>query len=500
MPDDGGSLVGLSQRLPPSNVIAEQALLGALLTSNKTLYRVGDFLRAEMFADPVNARVFQVIETRVRAGQLVDAVTLKVAFEHSGILEEVGGTPYLAQLLTAMVAPLVAVEYARAIHDAWLRRQLIEFGSGVVHAAFGEADGEMVLSEAMTGLAQLAADGGRTMAGVATLGDAARQAIAGYEAAYRGEPSAALRCGFLPVDQVLGGFTPGHLIVLGGRSGHGKSALAMQIAEGVAGRLAEAAANAPPFSGAGGYVVMFSQEMPAAELGGRSVASVTRIPGSSLAAGELNVGRGKALIDAQQYLDGLPLLIVDRSGLTAEDIVLTTQALAGRYRVRMVIIDHLQLIGIDKGAAKLGASHAFGQTTMRLKKAAKDLNVPVLVLSQLVRDVDRRPDPRPRKDDLPFAGEADADVIALLWRPELYHPSSPPEHNGKESEEAWQRRKEAWHRKKIEIENRAELLVAKRRGGKERVMAVLEFDGEITAFRAPTPRYEAPDLYTQAAE
>ena len=125
------SLPGLSQRLPPNNIAAEMALLGALLANNKAYERVGEFLQAEHFADPVNGRIFAAIARRVDAGQLADAVTLKAEFEHSGVLDEVGGTPYLAQLLTAMVGIINAGEYGRTIHDAWLRRQMIDIGETV---------------------------------------------------------------------------------------------------------------------------------------------------------------------------------------------------------------------------------------------------------------------------------------------------------------------------------------------------------------------------------
>src|ERR1700742_3462827 len=130
-------LFGLSQRLPPSNVQAEQALLGALLANNKAYERVSEYLAPEHFADPIHGRIFAAIARRIEAGQLADAVTLKTEFEHNGTLDEVGGTPYLAQLLTAMVGIINAADYGRAVHDAWLRRQLIDIGETVVNRAFG---------------------------------------------------------------------------------------------------------------------------------------------------------------------------------------------------------------------------------------------------------------------------------------------------------------------------------------------------------------------------
>ncbi len=158
-------LLGLSQRLPPSNLQAEQALLGALLANNRAYERVSEFLAPEHFADPVHGRIFQAISRRVESGQLADAVMLKAEFEHAGVLDEVGGTAYLAQLLSAMVGIINAGEYGRAVHDAWLRRQLIDIGETVVNNAFGaepELDGAKQIEAAEQSLFDLAKDGGGT--------------------------------------------------------------------------------------------------------------------------------------------------------------------------------------------------------------------------------------------------------------------------------------------------------------------------------------------------
>src|SRR5690349_18048067 len=135
-------LLGLSQRLPPSNLQAEQALLGALLANNKAYERVSEFLAPEHFADPAHGRIYKSIQRRIEAGQLADVVTLRPEFEHSGDLDEVGGPAYLAQLLSAMVGIINAGEYGRLIHDAFLRRQLIDVGEQLVNNAFG-ADPEL---------------------------------------------------------------------------------------------------------------------------------------------------------------------------------------------------------------------------------------------------------------------------------------------------------------------------------------------------------------------
>ena len=201
-------LLGLSQRLPPSNVQAEQALLGALLANNRAYERVSEFLAPEHFADPIHGRIFQAIARRIEAGQLADAVTLKAEFEHSGVLEEVGGTAYLAQLLTAMVGIINAGEYGRAVHDAWLRRQLIDIGETVVNNAFGadaELDGAQQIEAAEHSLFQLATDGA-VAGGFMSFERALTEAIHGAERAFKrtGHVSG-LTTGLRDLDAKMGG-------------------------------------------------------------------------------------------------------------------------------------------------------------------------------------------------------------------------------------------------------------------------------------------------------
>jgi len=481
MPRDEAPPFGIGAPLPPANLDAEMGLLGGLLARNDELHRIGAVLDAEAFYDPANGKLFTLIAEEIRAGRRCDAVTLKVRLQNSGMLDEVGGTAYLSKLLASMVAPGLTPEYASAVRDAWLRRRLAEAAADLHHLAHGadpEKDGEAVLSETLASLSGLAAASGSALHGVMSIGDAARRAIEGYEAVHRGDPSPALLSGFAPVDNALGGFMPGHLVILGGRSRMGKTALAQQLSEGVAGRLAAS----------GGYVLMFSQEMPSVELGGRAVAAATGFDANTLGRGEFGLHTAEGLIAAQKHLDGVPLLICDTSGLTADELVLTTQSLKARYPIRLVVIDHLQKMRLGKNADRLGTAYAIGQTTSALKDAAKRLNVAVLLLAQLGREVDRRPDPRPMLSDLAYAGEADADTVALLWRPELYHPASAPEHSGKETEESWSKRVDAWNRRRDEIRGKAEVVIAKRRGGSESTVT-LAFSGATSSFSVPGIQY-----------
>ena len=230
-------LASLGQRLPPSNLAAEQALLGALLANNKAYERVSEFLAPEHFADPVHGRIYQAISRRIEAGQLADAVTLKAEFEHSGVLDEVGGTAYLAQLLTAMVGIINAGDYGQTVHDAWLRRQLIDVGETLVNRAFGaepELDGRDQMEAAEQQLFDLATKGGAE-GGFVTFEKALTLAIESAERAFqRSGGVSGLSTGLRDLDAKTGGLHPSDLVILAGRPGMGKTALVTKVASGAA--------------------------------------------------------------------------------------------------------------------------------------------------------------------------------------------------------------------------------------------------------------------------
>ncbi|MGC8469869.1 MAG: DnaB-like helicase N-terminal domain-containing protein, partial [Acetobacteraceae bacterium] len=268
-------LAGLGPRLPPANLQAEQALLGALLANNRAYERVAEFLAAEHFADPIHGRIFQAIARRIEAGQIADAITLKGEFEHSGLLEEVGGVGYLAQLLAAMVGIINAGDYGRAIHDAWIRRQLIELGEVMVNRAFGaepELDGVAQIEageQALFDLATTGASGG----GFISFESALAEAIRGAERAFlRSGHVAGLATGLRDLDARMGGLHPSDLLILAGRPGMGKSALATKIAFGAARALAAEAEAAGEGRRPRGQIALFSLEMSAEQLATRLLA------------------------------------------------------------------------------------------------------------------------------------------------------------------------------------------------------------------------------------
>jgi replicative DNA helicase len=234
-PSVPAGLLGQSLRLPPQNLEAEQALLGALLSNNKAFERVSEFLQPEHFADPIHGRIYAAIRRRLEQNALADVVTLKTEFEHNGVLAEVGGTAYLVQLVAATVGIINAGEYGRLIHDCHLRRQLIDVGETIVNRAFGaepELDGSQQIESAEQTLFEIATTGGAE-GGAIPFDRALAQAV---ETAARAKASgggvSGLATGLRDVDARLGGLHGSDLLILAGRPGMGKTALATKIAFG----------------------------------------------------------------------------------------------------------------------------------------------------------------------------------------------------------------------------------------------------------------------------
>lgn len=508
MPRDGAlhddPLVGLSQRLPPQNLEAEQALLGAILANNTAFHRVCGVLRPEHFADPANGRIYQEAGRLILRGGVADAVSLHSVFEQAGVLDEVGGTPYLARLLATMVGIQPAVEYARAVYSCYQRRQLIEWGETVINRAFGgelgeNADGEAQIAAATDGLMDLSAAATSDQPAI-SIGEAARRALRQAEAEARGEGIGALRSGFNSFDNAVGALRPGWFYILGGRPSHGKSSLALQVAIGVARALRIEAENAPPFSGAGGQVLFFSLEMPADQVGGWAACQLAGVPNDVLN-GErpTTAAEAEAILHAQRDLDGLPLQIIDAVGMSGPAMALRTRVEGQRVAVRLVIVDHLQKVvaGLeDKRFGAFNPTLETGRTTSALKDLSRQIAAPVMVLAQLRADVDHRENPRPRLADLLYAGGADADVAMFLFREERYLSRQPPDKLPKETDEQYSKRRDTWHRKWEACRNRAELLVEKRRQGPLGTVS-LGFNAQCTSFydvgtAGPDDQWEAP--------
>jgi replicative DNA helicase len=475
-------LLGLSQRQPPSNDRAEMALLGALLANNKAYERVSEFLAPEHFVDPIHGRIYQAIARRVEAGQLADAITLKAEFEHSGVLEEVGGTAYLAQLLTAMVGVINAGEYGRAIHDAWIRRQLIDIGEVVVNNAFGaepELDGRGQIEHAESELFRLATEGG-SPTGFVTFEHALTEAIHGAERAFRraGHVSG-LSTGLRDLDKKTGGLHPSDLVILAGRPGMGKTALATKIAFGAARALVREAEGGVPKSS----VAIFSLEMSAEQLATRLLAEEARVSGDRIRRGEIGQKDFDRFVQVSREIASLPLHIDDTPALSLSAMRTRCRRLKRTKGLSLIVVDYLQLMRPSVGTKPESRVLEISQITQGLKAIAKELAVPMLALSQLSRAVESREDKRPQLADLRESGtiEQDADMVMFIYRDEYYLQQRAPKQMAYDSEDKFQTALDKWQRDMEAVHNRAELLIEKQRHGPTGKIDLL-FEGEFTRY------------------
>lgn len=462
-------LFGMPLRMPPSNVEAEKALLGALLANNKALERC-TFLQPEHFADPVNGFIFREVRKLVDVGRLADTVTLNTHLEHTGALEEVGGTTYLVGLLASMVGIINAGDYAKVVRDTWLRRQIIDAGEILVNDAFAlgtDIDPNTLIATAIEQMDRIFVRQ-NTRQSLSTLDTAMAAAMEAHDAAARRKGPAGVSTGFHKIDLRLGGLEPGLVYVLAGRPGSGKSALGHTMA------LNAARAGEP--------VHEISLEMSAKQLGARTLSAASRVPLIVLKNGWANNDQAARLIQAERELKGLPITIDDGGGLTAAQIVGRVKARRRKGKLGLVMIDHLNLMRVDEVNARQGATWAVEQASGMILALAKEADVPVILLAQLNRDVEKRDNHRPQLSDLRQAGaiEQDAYAVGFVYRPE-YYLQTEPEQGEKESGEKFNLRLIEWEDRKRAAAGKAEVIWAKVRDG-ETGSDMLTFHGPTTSF------------------
>jgi replicative DNA helicase len=479
-------LLGLSQRLPPSNTQAEQALLGALLANNKAYERVSEFLSHENFADPIHARIYQAIARRCEAGQIADPVTLRAEFEHTGVLDEVGGTAYLAQLLSAMVGIINAGDYGRVIRDAWLRRQLIDIGEVVVNRAFGaepELDGVQQIEAAEQTLFSLATQGGAEGKGL-TFKEALTAAIENASLAFRNQGSVSgLDTGLRDLNKRTGGLHPSDLLILAGRPGMGKTALATKIAFGAARALLANSRIDNPNAVAKQCVAIFSLEMSADQLATRLLAEEARVSADRIRRGEISSRDFDNFVKVSREISDIPLVIDDTPALTLSALRTRCRRLKRTQGLGLVVIDYLQLMRPAAGTKPESRVLEISQITQGLKAIAKELAVPVLALSQLSRSVENRDDKRPQLSDLRESGtiEQDADAVMFIYRDEYYLQQKEPKIVAFDRDDKYQEAMEKWKSDMQNVYQKAELILAKQRHGPTGKIDLF-FEGEFTRF------------------
>lgn len=463
-----------SYRVLPHNLEAEQGLLGSLMVDNRALERIGDFLSAEHFYAPAHQRIYSAIVTLVERGQSASPVTLKGYFEKDEDLAPVGGSEYLAELAASVISVINAKDYAESIYDLYLRRELIGFGEEIVNDSYEqniEETATNVMEKAESRLFRLA-ETGDVQGGFVTLKSSVTTAIEIAEQAFKSDSSVTgVSTGLRDLDHKLGGLHNSDLLILAARPSMGKTALAVNIAFNASELFARTGGKQ------GGRTGFFSLEMSSDQLATRILADQSGISGDALRKGNIHEKDFRHFVEASQKLSQVPLYIDDTPALTIGAVRTRARRLKRQYGLDLLVVDYLQLLrGSGSRQSETNRVLEISEITRGLKAIAKELQIPVIALSQLSRAVEQRDDKRPQLSDLRESGsiEQDADVVMFIYREEYYLSRSEPDMEDAEKYAKWQEKVSNAH-------NIAEVLVAKQRHGPIGNVHLF-FDGNLTRF------------------
>lgn len=467
----------------PQNLEAEQALLGAILANNKAYEKVSEFLRPYHFADSIHAKVFEVIAKLIQRGHVADVITLKNYFEQEGSLQEVGGHQYLIKLADS-ASPLTNVEYyAQFIYDKYLRRELINTGYEIVNDAMKEdldSDATTQIETAEKKLFELS-NQGESQGGFIDFAQALTSSLSQIEQAYQKDGKiSGLPTALDALDEKTGGLNNSDLIIIAGRPAMGKTALATNIAYNVAEFMSHDKSVDPKSRG----VAFFSLEMSADQLASRILSTVTQTPGHKMRTGELDNAEFTRIAAAVRELETIPLYIDDTPGLNINSIRTRARRLKRNKGLGLIVIDYIQLI-MGTGSKKTEGNRVqeLSEISRGLKILAKELNVPVIALSQLNRGVEQRDDKRPVMSDLRESGsiEQDADIVMFVFRENYYIQNEEPKQRAGETPEHLQNRMEEWQKRVRETANIGEVIIGKQRHGPTGTVKLF-WNGEFAQF------------------
>lgn len=454
------------QFLALSNTGVEQALLGSLLINNAAYEHVADILVEADFANAVHGRIYASIATLVERGQPANAITLLHHFQQDGSLESIGGPQYLARLAEAAVTVVNAPHYAATIADLSRRRDVLFVAQDIVadacdlsNAGRGAVD---VVDDAEARFFEISERAARS--GMPEgLGDIADRTVAMTEAVFR-DGSIVVDTGLVDVDRTLSGLTPGDLIVVGGRPSMGKSAWAGTVAVNVARTQPVVPRRIPRGMASGKVVLIFSLEMSKQQLSQRWLAGLAGIDTDRQRHGKIEPHEWQKLFDAKAELRRLPIFVDDQARLSVAQMRSRARRLKRRCGgLDLIIIDHLQ--HVRQGGKQENRRLEIGDITGTLKAVAKELDVPVIVLSQLSRALEQRDDKRPMLSDLRESGdiEQDADVVMFLYRDEYYLERLRPKRRANETSDGFAGREADWQSMMDEAHGIAEILIPKNR-------------------------------------
>ncbi len=413
----------LALKVPPHSIEAEQSLLGALLLDNQAFDRIGDLVTAEDFYRDDHRRIFRHISRLIEHARPADVVTVSEAIEGSEDKDKTGGPAYLGALAQNTPSALNIRRYAELVRERAVQRRLAQVATEIAESALSPGGKEVgqLLDEAESKIFQIAESGARRDQGLLEIKPVLAKVFERIDHLYhRDNPSdvTGVPTGYTRIDQMTSGLQPGDLVIVAARPSMGKTALALNIAEHVA------VDNGLP-------VAIFSMEMSSTQLAMRMLGSIARVDQHKMRTGRLNDKEWGELSEAMGKLHETPLFIDEGGALTALEVRARARRLKRQYsKLGLIVIDYLQLMA----ATGQGENRAteISEISRSLKAMAKELEVPVVALSQLNRAVDQRPDRRPVMSDLRESGaiEQDADIIMFIYREVVYKPDLPEEQRG----------------------------------------------------------------------
>ena len=491
-PASGDPAAGLGgARKMPHNLPAEQNLLGALLLDNDVMEKIDDRLRAEHFYDPLHGRIFATMMRLIDRGQLANPVTLKSFFSSTDDGGDGAMEDYLGELADGVISIAQSPDYAVTIYEAHLRRELIRIGDDVIQdASHPDVDlpATTQIETAEAKLFQLA-ETGEADAGLRGFDSVTAAAINQAAIARKSDGGlSGYSTGLTDLNNLMGGMHRSDLIILAGRPAMGKSALATTMAFHTATTTRTGETAAP--------VAFFSLEMSAEQLGTRILSERAQIDSNAIRQGDLNAEEFDRLVEVSNQLSVSPFFIDDTPSLSVSQVASRARRMKRTSGLGLIVVDYLQLLAPQLGVKSENRVQEISNISRSLKAIAKELDVPVLALSQLSRAVEQREDKRPNLSDLRESGsiEQDADVVLFIYREEYYLSKKEPERDARETEDQFNAKNDAFIARLQAAENKAEVIIAKQRHGPVGSVNI-HFEKRFTHFTDLKDDSQLPDHY-----
>jgi len=455
----------------PSNLEAEQALLGSILVNNDIIDEISNIINPSTFFDPAHTKIYEVVQILNNKGMIANPITLKNYFEKDDMLEDVGGTEYLVKLTRFSGSTKQAVDYAKVIHEMYLRRELILISSNLSSETLNSKDqnAEQIIETTEKSLFDLAERGSFSQSFL-KFNQALDQTIEMATLAMKSDQGiVGVPTGLVDLDEKLGGLHKSDLVILAGRPGMGKTALATNIAYHAAQNLLSRQEKSS--------IAFFSLEMSSEQLSTRILSEQARIKSDDIRRGKVTESEINRYIETSRNIYNLPLYIDETPAITIATLSNRARRIKRLFGLSLIVVDYIQLMRAPGGKNRNdNRVQEVSEITQGLKALAKELKVPVLALSQLSRAVESRDDKKPQLSDLRESGsiEQDADVVMFVYREAYYLENKQPKLGSIEHAE--------WQSKMNDVNGLADIILGKQRHGPTGTVKV-EFEGIYTKFK-----------------